>query len=345
MTAMKNRVYGNPQLANYFVNGGFRALFQRFTDLHQLSHPHIASFLRTYQDKDRIPMLAWWQALDVVAECLPQQQALGLQIGVLINPTDMGVFGYLSASSDTLGNALKNFERFQRLAYEGNPGEFIVDGQSLKLRWGTELGIANRLVNDTALAVLITFLRKATGISDLTPTIVHSIYDAPNDIQLYSEFFGVTPTFNAPFTEMQFPLEYLNTALPANDMGLQRLLESQAQQLLSNLPSQDQFLPQLADVILKSLHVGQPTVEFAAAHLCMSERTLHRRLADRGFTFQQQLLAIRKKLVLQYLQDSNLSLTSIALLLGYSEQSAFSRAFRLWFANSPNTYRKKLRGR
>jgi AraC-like DNA-binding protein len=72
----------------------------------------------------------------------------------------------------------------------------------------------------------------------------------------------------------------------------------------------------------------------------ISSRTLHRKLESRNLVFREVLKETRKQLVIEYLKEGHLRLAEIALLLGYSEQSAFNRAFSEWFGVSPREYKK-----
>jgi AraC-like DNA-binding protein len=72
----------------------------------------------------------------------------------------------------------------------------------------------------------------------------------------------------------------------------------------------------------------------------MSSRTLHRRLQALGINFNQLLKDIRIEMALEYLDEGKLSLTNISELLGYTEQSAFSRAFKHWTGQTPKQYLK-----
>lgn len=72
----------------------------------------------------------------------------------------------------------------------------------------------------------------------------------------------------------------------------------------------------------------------------MSTRTLQRRLAEQGLQFQDVLDATRKDLAKIYIKDPSLGMLDIALLLGYSEQSSFTRAFKSWFGDTPSSWRR-----
>ena len=92
---------------------------------------------------------------------------------------------------------------------------------------------------------------------------------------------------------------------------------------------------------MQTLHEGEPTLPVVASYLALSSRTLQRRLQERGLVFQDILENTRRELAIRYLQDKTLSLTDIALLLGYSEQSAFNRAFKRWYNEPPKSYRTR----
>ena len=123
------------------------------------------------------------------------------------------------------------------------------------------------------------------------------------------------------------------------------MLDRQARALLRALPEASQagsgIDRQLQQVLLKLLSDGEPTLARASHAMHMSPRTLQRRLARYQLSWQQWLDRNREQLARQYLDDTSLTLTDIALLLGFSEQSAFTRAYRRWTGNSPGRERRQ----
>ena len=108
------------------------------------------------------------------------------------------------------------------------------------------------------------------------------------------------------------------------------------------------YVPEAAAVVettyrqlLGALPEGCPTLEEAANALGISTWKLQRRLAEVGLTFKDVMEDTRRKLAMTYLKQPHLPLTEIAFLLGYSELSAFSRAFHRWTGVSPSTYRHR----
>jgi AraC-like DNA-binding protein len=112
-----------------------------------------------------------------------------------------------------------------------------------------------------------------------------------------------------------------------------------AQSLLSGLP-----LPELARAVLQELPAGV-SIAGVAGRLALSERTLRRRLAEAGTTFEDVVRSSRIALAVELLRDPHTALVDVAFQLGYSEQSAFQRAFKGWFGLSPGALRASLHQR
>jgi AraC-like DNA-binding protein len=91
---------------------------------------------------------------------------------------------------------------------------------------------------------------------------------------------------------------------------------------------------------MRQLPAGSVTLDSVSARLQHSSRTLRRRLKDENITFRQLVTQVRKELVGQYMSDRSLLLSEIAFMLGFSEQSAFSRSYKRWFGVSPSLARK-----
>ena len=95
--------------------------------------------------------------------------------------------------------------------------------------------------------------------------------------------------------------------------------------------------------LLELLPLGYCTAAHVATHLCLSQRTLQRRLADESTTFQQQLDATRLRLSRYYIDHSNLTSDEIAFLLGYEEANTFRRAFARWTGAGLREYKSQGR--
>lgn len=104
----------------------------------------------------------------------------------------------------------------------------------------------------------------------------------------------------------------------------------------------DSFSTKVSQLILLSLKDGEPNKELIASQLAMSGRSLQRKLEAEGTTFSNLLKNVRMKLASKYLADESKSLLQVSELLGFSDPSNFSRAFKLWFEQTPLQFKKNL---
>jgi AraC-like DNA-binding protein len=87
---------------------------------------------------------------------------------------------------------------------------------------------------------------------------------------------------------------------------------------------------------------GHATLEYIATFMKVSTRKLQRQLEFEGVSFQDLLSQTRQTMACHYLQDSTIKISQLADLLGYGDQSAFTRAFQRWYGQSPREWRKQL---
>jgi AraC-like DNA-binding protein len=155
----------------------------------------------------------------------------------------------------------------------------------------------------------------------------------------YRRLIGLIPSFNTPYNGYMFETACLDRTLHAADPALHRLI----QQHLDSMTQQSvQQLPELVQQLIRTfMPDGRATIEQIASYMSISTRTLQRQLEDEGTTFQSLLSATRQAMAGRYLQDSAISMSQLADLLGYSDQSAFSRAFQRWYGLNPREWRKR----
>lgn len=129
--------------------------------------------------------------------------------------------------------------------------------------------------------------------------------------------------------------------LKSPDPALIALLEQHADRLLAQLPQQQEIVEQVRKLIARALHDGEPDIERISTQLYCSSRTLQRRLREADTNFRRELNLVRYELAASYLQDPRLQIMEIAMLLGYSEHSAFTRAFKEWSGHTPQQVRDR----
>ena len=149
--------------------------------------------------------------------------------------------------------------------------------------------------------------------------------------------------FARPAPRLLVLREHWDRPVHGADPALFSVLEDHAERLLAELPAPEPpLVSRLRAVLREELRGGDVGVEHVARRLALGARTLQRRLEDEGVRFAEVLAELRTELARDYLREPGLSIAEIAWLLGFSEQSAFTRAFKRWVGTTPATYRKDI---
>ena len=286
-----------------------------------------------------IPIDDWRCLLACAAEHL-DDPLLGLHLGQTIIPRHAGVLGYVIMASESLGEAMARFHHYQRLIYDVTPLNIRqVDG-AMELVWDAEHGRPGPLVDETAVTALVSFCRRLTS-PELAPERVDFINPAPASLQPYSAYFGCPVRFAQPETVVQMSIASLAQPLQTSDPVMLAMLEAQADALLARLPQQSPLVDQVRRRIGRLLPEQSPDISLVARGMGLSTRTLQRQLSQEGTTFIQEVAAVRREIAERYLRETQLGLVDIALMLGYSEHSAFTRSFIRWTGETPNAFRRR----
>jgi len=329
----------SPDTTTIYVAASLANLLTSFLDQRQLALPALRERLTRLAQGPRMPITTWWALLDEIQLACPDEPALGLQIGSCAHPHHIGVLGYLAMYSDTVGQALLRFSRFQPLLHNLAPSLISQHDDTLVIGWGK--GITSTLLSDDVISAgLSGFARQLTGLDDISPTAVYYLHPQPADAAVYEQFYGCPVYFGCEVSAMHLPLAVMGLPINTQDPHLTHLLEQQAEAMLQALPVPDTLLGELQRQIVSVLQDGPPEAAVVAVRMGLSERSLYRALQERGLRYKQVLNTLRYELAKDYLRDAQLSLPEIALLLGYAEQSVFSRAFREWAGESPMRWRK-----
>ena len=277
---------------------------------------------------------------------------LGFEVGRLVRPRSYQVLGYAVLSSASLGEAVARLLRFEKLA--GNLGrtEMSTDVDSsdtIRLSWHCPLsGAPSRFIVEAAITGWVTLGRQL--IQDQPPQMVHPVapsrvcfrHSAPPDVARYSAALGCPVQFDAAFDGVDFSASLLALPLVNADPGLSEMMEREASALLADYDVGTNLVNAVRSQLYRMLADGEPGIEGVAARMGLAVRTLQSRLHKQGVNFQAVLDGLRRSLADIYLRDARLSLTEIALLLGFAEQSSFTRAFRRWRGMSPAAFRQQL---
>lgn len=295
--------------------------------------------LRGYGQRE-LTLANWVAHLDELAERTDTPE-IGLLLGQRVTAAHGGVLAYLVLSCDNLAEAFRQFERYQRILY-GSAGRIDINGDAVRVTYDPG-DIPVWRSDEVLLSGMLTFVRDITGRNDLVPTQVGFVHEAPAYASMFHDLFGDNVHFSCPALYFEFPLDSLALPIAKGDGALQKILQAQAESLLSVFTRQDEFDQRLQKGITDMMQDGHTGLADLARALHYSERTLQRRLQGRGMNFTDLLRDTRREMAAVYLRDDSLSLTDISFLLAYSEQSAFTRAFKQWYGLSPSAWRRAQR--
>lgn len=256
-------------------------------------------------------------------------------------PSDYGLVGFVAMNCETLGEALAQAIRFLAL-WTDDPQIRLDDGTLSLVDRGTFADRPGlRLAIEATLAELVQAARTATG-QPIAPLAVHLTHPAPPDTAPFEEFFGTRVSFGQPANAVRFSGEQLALKLPRAEPALGEFLRGLAHDALAKRPTRDPSpLDRARRLIAEELQSGVPELPAIARRLAVSERTLRRRLAEEQTSFRALLDETRGELARGYVTDPRIPLTEVAFLLGFSDPSAFHRAFRRWTGATPAEFRRR----
>jgi AraC-like DNA-binding protein len=192
------------------------------------------------------------------------------------------------------------------------------------------------------IAALVATLRMAVAREDL-PREIHIVDTLPADIDGWSTALGVTIRDGMPQCRMAFSREQAEYPIFSADGELKRYLLAVAETMRDIAGDRGGHARHKVELALVDLLPrGTTTLAHVAGELGVSVRSLQRGLAQEGVTFATVLGETRQRMAIDYLADDKMPLAHIALMLGYTDQSAFSRAFKAMTGFTPGVYRRSI---
>jgi AraC-like DNA-binding protein len=264
----------------------------------------------------------------------------GVRLAGLVRLERYAVFGELVASSATVGDAVLRAVRLIRLVASTLRLSFHLEGDHATL-------LADAVYPEWTHPETMEFVVCAIGViaRDITGREMRAMevrfaHEAPEDTTPHEKLFGRVPRFGAPHSGYVFDSSLLLLPLIRPNLSLCAELEKQAEQLLAVERRATQLRLDVRAALSAELRGGSPTLERIAEVLDIHPKTLVRRLQIEGTSFRRLLDELRLQLAERYLRQPGLTTEEVAFLLGYSEKSAFNRAFRRWTGRPPLSYRE-----
>jgi AraC-like DNA-binding protein len=286
----------------------------------------------------RIPLERLYDLWEAVLARLDRND-LALAVAQRYSPGDYGLVGFVCMNCATLGESLEQVTRYFRL-WASEPELRLDEEHGLLVHYRQKVADRPglRLATEATLAEIVNGARLVTQ-QPIGPVEVAFSHPGPEDTTAHEAFFGTTVRFDQRTTHLRFAPEQLACPLPKADVQLGVFLSNLANQALGEEREEDSLLSRIRKQIAEALQRGVPSIGSVARSVAMSERSLRRRLEESGTTFRALVDDTRALLAKSYLRNPELPLAEVAFLLGFSEPSAFHRAFKRWTQMTPKGYR------
>lgn len=281
------------------------------------------------------------QKLDVQAAKLSGDDCFGLTGAEYFRPAHLGALGFAWLASSSLRTAFERLSRYARIINEKLAVQLNEDGRLYSVTIDAQLpAMQQRIREDGQMAAMVKFCRIIAG-KDFVPAKVWFRHAQPRDTARYYALFRCPVEFSAETTTLFIPVDRVDQRLTGSNDQLATLNEHIVVKYLAHSEKMD-IVNRVKAAIIDRLASGAVSETSVAEQLHMTPRNIHRKLQKENTSFKTLLTETRRDLAQQYIQDRTKTLTEISFLLGFSEVSSFSRAYKGWTGQPPSEARQAL---
>ncbi len=286
----------------------------------------------------------FFRLLETVAEEQPDGRAMGVRVGATMRCDDYGAFGLAFKAAVDLHGSFQRVERYGKVVtnlanVSVHPGPTTT---FLAVPTITDPRLGQIMTDELAIAAATALSREVTD-SALTPVYVSFAHEAPTEYKEIQDYFGCPVHFGADRNGLELSNEQLSQTNTLGDRKFSEFFAAHLDRELDAFVDDSQLAVRVKIRVTSALSEGTPRLSDVAGDLGMSGRTLQRQLAKAGHSYQELVEAAQQELASTLLSDTDYALAEVAFLSGYTDQSAFSRAFRRWRGRTPAAYRRATR--
>jgi AraC-like DNA-binding protein len=315
--------------------------FARLLRTYASMPPELYASIDEYEPDTRLPIAVVHELLRG-AIAITGDEDLGLKAAAMIELGDYGALEYTAGTAQTAHEALSLIGRYMHLINDALTFVLRIEGDRAVI--GLESAVVlPRAAEDFEVAAFFAAIKARAAQSLRWPFEVRFQHAAPADTSLYAHAFSefATVRFDQPVAGFSFPRQALSDAVPTADPKLHPVIRSHADRLLEDLPKAGSFTARVRTLLMDGFIHGKDTAADVARVLSVSPNTLTRRLEEEGTNFKVLREELRRGLAMRYLSETDLALSEIGFLLGFSQAAAFHRAFRRWTDQTPLEYRSR----
>lgn len=292
-----------------------------------------------FDQSARIPLAHIEQLVDSAAN-LSGDENFGLKEADYFRPAHLGPLGFAWLASSSLRTAFARLSRYSQVINEQLSVTLSEDFEHFRVDVSTAFDSesADRIRGQAQMSILTKISRIIAG-KDFNPSKVLFRHQEPPDTSAYYSCFKCPIEFGCESNSLLLPMAAVDVRLTGSNDQLAKLNDHMVVKYLAHNSKKD-IVNRVKAAIIDGLSSGGVTETTVADSLHMTSRNMHRKLQKEDTTFKILLTEIRRELAQQYIQDHTLTLTEISFMLGFSEVSSFSRAYKGWTGVPPSEARQ-----
>lgn len=277
----------------------------------------------------------WREAIEFVAE-----PNLAIKLAAKNVMEGMGLVGHVFFNCKTLKEALEHYKRYYQLVNQSIEINLIERGGEAVIQYSVKEGFEYCQYEIEYSLTIAAHRAKRLLQSGLDMHYVGFEHAQPDYLEAYEEAFRCPLKFDQKCSEIAFDAVYLDYKMPRNSPSLYKVLTAHLDRLLSSLGKGATIASKVESIVSKKISDTELDADYVASRLNMSRNTLYRKLKKEGVAYQDIVDGVRADYATEHLKSGEYSITELTFLLGFSEVSAFSRAFKRWTGKTPNSFLK-----
>jgi len=282
----------------------------------------------------------------MVEEAVAQtgDSCFGLHFGESQSLSAAGLIIQITQTSETVKQALEFCCQFANLGCSVLPMTLLEESEYYKVSlkpdplWEQNSAVALRHTVDGVLAFTLREFHSLTH-QKKRPLAIHLPFSIPERLAEYQRVYACPLIYGKTEIAILFRKEHIEAKVVTADYSLLKILVAHAQERSVQLQENRGFSVSVKQAVLNLMQPSFPPLNQVANHLNLSARTLQRRLKEEQLTYKLLVDDLRQDFALSYLKRAELSIGEVAYLLGYGDNSAFTRSFKRWMGCSPQEYR------
>lgn len=271
----------------------------------------------------------------------------GLRLSQSQSISAAGLIAQISQTSETVKQALEYCCQFANLGCSALPMHLSEEKEHYKVGlspnpiWAQQSDIAFRHTVEGVIAFTLKEFHSLTH-EQYHPIEIHFTWPAPTGLSLYNSVYQCPLVFNQKELAILLRKEHVEQQVITADYELLRILVAHAEEKTRKLDTDKRFSSLVKQSVIQLVKPEFPKINKVALHLNVSPRTLQRKLKAEGQTYQSLTDELKKEFAIGYLKQPDLSISEIAYLLNYADNSTFTRSFKRWTGLSPQAYRAQM---